>query len=89
MWIIIKTTAPKNILKLNNPEYLSERCCSLTFTSPKFPVSIDMRSVVNSKEVLLQWDSIARQFFMRYLWAMRAVPIWVDKVHDRDKIDQW
>lgn len=89
MWIIIKTTAPKNILKLNNPEYLSERCCSLTFTSPKFPVSIDMRSVVNSTEVLLQWGSIARQFFMRYLWAMRAVPIWVDKVHDRDKIDQW
>lgn len=86
---LAKTTAPKNILKLNNPEYLSERCCSLTFTSPKFPVSIDMRSVVNSKEVLLQWDSIARQVFMRYLWAMRAVPIWVDKVHDRDKIDQW
>lgn len=85
----LKTTAPKNVLKLTNPEYLSERCCSLTFTSPKFPVSIDMRSVVNSKEVLLQWDSIARQFFMRYLWAMRAVPIWVDKVHDRDKIDQW
>lgn len=50
----LKTTAPKNILKLNNPEYLSEPCCSLTFTSPKFPVSIDMRSVVNSKEVLLQ-----------------------------------
>lgn len=63
MWIIIKTTAPKNILKLNNPEYLSERCCSLTFTSPKFPVSIDMRSVVNSKEVLLQWDSIAEAVF--------------------------
>lgn len=51
---LAKTTEPKNILKLNNPEYLSERCCSLTFTSPKFPVSIDMRSVVNSKEVLLQ-----------------------------------
>lgn len=48
-----------------------------------------MRSVVNSKEVLLQWGFIAKQYFMRYLWAMRAVPIWVDKVHDRDKIDQW